>query len=280
MALLMNQYGKGRVRTMRIKKNGDRHEVRETTVSAILQGGFAPAYLAGDNSTSVSTDTVKNVVNVVARDSLDLPNELFCAAIARRFLHEYPQVTTVTVTASETKWSRLVVDGAEHPHSFTLDANGKPFATVTATRAGTETTVSGIDGFTFLKSTQSGWSNFYLDPLTTLKPTDDRMAATSMVASWTWSTAPGDYPAANKRLLDTLLKVFATTYSKSVQDSLYRMGMAGLEAVPELATITMACPNKHYLPMNLAPFGMDADNTIFIPTDDPHGQIECTVGRD
>ena len=279
MALLSNRYGKGRVRTMRIKKDGDRHEVRETTVLAILEGGFGPAYLAADNSTTVSTDTVKNVVNVVGRENLDLPNELFCKAIADRFFHDYPQVEKATITASETKWTRLMIDGVEHPHSFTLDGNGKPFATVTATRD-SASTVSGIEGYTFLKSTQSGWSNFYQDPLTTIKPTDDRMAATSMLASWTWSRAPASYPEANVTLLDTMLKLFATTYSSSVQDSLYRMGMAGLAAVPELATISMACPNKHYLPMNLAPFGMDSGNTIFIPTDEPHGQIECTVGRD
>ena len=30
--------------------------------------------------------------------------------------------------------------------------------------------------------------------------------------------------------------------------------------------------------MNLAAFGMD-NNNVFLPTDEPHGQIECTVGR-
>ena len=35
-----------------------------------------------------------------------------------------------------------------------------------------------------------------------------------------------------------MLKVFATTYSESVQDSLYRMGTAALAAVPELIDIT------------------------------------------
>jgi urate oxidase len=279
MVLLSNRYGKGRVRTMRIKKDGDRHEVRETTVVAILEGGFSPAYTAADNSTTISTDTVKNVVNVMAREHLDLPNELFCKAIADRLFHDYPQVEKATITASETKWTRMVIDGVEHPHSFTLDGNGKPFATVTATRD-LATTTSGIEGFTFLKSTQSGWANFYLDPLTSLKPTDDRLAATTMQAAWTWRRAPADYPAANAALLAAMLKEFATTYSHSIQDSLYRMGMAGLAAVPELATVTMACPNKHYLPMDLSRFGLDADNTVFIPTDEPHGQIECTVGRD
>lgn len=279
MALISKRYGKGRVRTMRVLKGQDRHEVRETTVQALLEGDFGPAFLKADNSTTVSTDTVKNVINVVGREYLDLPNELFCKAIADRFFHDYPQVEKATVTAFETKWSRMVIDGVAHPHAFTLDANGKPFATVTATRDGA-TTVSGIEGYTFLKSTQSGWSNFYEDPLTTIKPTDDRIAATAMLSSWTWNKAPASYPEANTTLLDAMLKVFATTYSNSMQDSLYRMATAALAAVPELETISLACPNKHYLPMNLAPFGMDSGNTIFTPTDEPHGQIECTVGRD
>ena len=50
-------------------------------------------------------------------------------------------------------------------------------------------------------------------------------------------------------------------------------------AVPELAEVHMACPNKHYIAFNLAPFGMSADNQVFVATDEPHGQIECRVGR-
>jgi urate oxidase len=117
------------------------------------------------------------------------------------------------------------------------------------------------------------------DDYTTLPPTHDRIAATAMDASWTWRGVPADYTKANAAVLATMLEVFATTYSKGVQDSLYRMGEAALEAVPELATISMACPNKHYIPMKLDAFGMSSDNTVFIATDEPHGQIECTVGR-
>ena len=56
-----------------------------------------------------------------------------------------------------------------------------------------------------------------------------------MEATWRWRGTPVDYPAANARLLDTMLEVFATTYSHSVQDSLYRMGLAALDAVPDIA---------------------------------------------
>jgi urate oxidase len=193
-------------------------------------------------------------------------------------LDTYVEIDSVTVTAHETKWSRLLVDGVPHPHSFLLDNNGKPYSKVVATRQGV-TTETGLSAFTFMKSTESGWENYIHDNYTTIPETHDRMAATAMDASWRWTREPADYEAANAKILAVLLKVFATTYSYSVQDSLYRMGMAALEAVPEISDISMACPNKHYLLINLKPFGLDNMNQVFVATDEPHGQIECTVGR-
>jgi urate oxidase len=279
MALISKTYGKSRMRVMRVYRAGARQEVRELTVQAMVEGDFDRAFTHADNSTSLCTDTMKNVVNIVAREELTAGPENFCKAVAKRLLERYDSVGKATVTAHETVWRRLEVDGAEHPHAFTLDANGKPFARVVMTD-GAVAVESGLSGFTFLKSTQSGWARYIKEPYTTLAETDDRIAATAMEATWCWSAVPADYATSNKRILDTMLKEFATTYSHSVQDSLYRMGMAALEAVPEIARITLACPNKHYLLANLAPFGMDNPNHVFVATDEPHGQIECTVGRD
>ena len=279
MPLIKNTYGKGRVRVMRIHRDGDRHEVSQLNVKAMIEGDFARAYTEADNSTSVSTDTIKNVVNVVARENIGLCPEEFCQVLAKKYLDSYPQVTSVAVSAHETKWSRLSFGGKPHPHGFVLDSNGKPTVEVSATRGGGSTLTSGMDGFTFMKSTQSGWENYYKDPYTTIPPTNDRMCATSMVASWKWSGKPASYPAANAKILATLLEVFATTYSPSVQNSLYRMGEAVLAAVPEISEISMACPNIHYLLVNLSAFGLDNKNELFLPTDEPHGQIECTVAR-
>jgi urate oxidase len=276
--LIKNRYGKARVRVMRIHRVGERQEVSQLNVQAMLEGDFARTFTHADNSDSVSTDTVKNIVNIVARENTGLGTEEFCQVLARRYLDLYPQVTSVDVTAHETKWSRLSFGGKPHPHSFILDSNGKPFVEVTATRQGSSL-VSGIDGFTFMKSTQSGWEGYVKDPYTTIKETDDRMCATSMVASWKWSAKPASYPATNAKILATVLEVFSTTYSASVQDSLYRMGEAALAAIPEISEISMACPNMHFIPMNLTAFGLDNNNDVFLPTDEPHGQIECTVGR-
>jgi urate oxidase len=278
--LIKNRYGKGRVRIMRIHRDGDTHNVSQLSIKAMLEGDFARAYTDGDNSTSTSTDTIKNIVNVVARENTGLSAEEFCQVLAKRFLDLYPapQVVSVTITAKETKWSRLSIDDTPHPHSFVLDSNGKPTVEVHATRDAM-TMNSGLDSFTFMKSTQSGWENYYTDKYSTIQPTNDRICATAMVASWTWSGLPASYPATNAKILNILLKEFATTYSPSVQNSLYRMGEKVLAEVPEISEISMACPNIHYILMNLSAFGMDNNNDVFLPTDEPHGQIECTVGR-
>ena len=278
MPLIQNSYGKGRVRVMRVQRDGAHNAVRELSVLTLLDGDFAAAYTEGDNSTVVATDTIKNIAYIVARENMTADTEHYGELLAARFLERYPQVERVRVSMRETRWTRASFGGEAHPHSFVLDGNGQPTAEVTATREGTAV-VSGITGYTFMKTTASGWVDYVMDDYTTLPPTEDRIAATAMDASWTWLQAPADYDATNARVLATMLEVFATTYSHGVQDSLYRMGEAALAAVPELATIRMACPNKHYLPIRLEPFGLSSDNMVFMPTDEPHGQIECMVGR-
>ena len=244
----------------------------------MLDGDFADSYTSGDNSKIVATDTIKNIVNIVAREELRASAEIFAQKLAARFLSRYPHVERATVTCRETKWARAAVDGTPHPHHFLLDGNGVGTAKVVATRASVST-VSGVSGFTFMKSTEAGWVKYWEDEYTTLPETMDRIVATAMDATWTWNAEPTDYEATNALLLRTMLAEFATTYSRGVQDSLFRMAEAALAKIPELQTVSMACPNKHYLPLNLSHFGLSSDNMVFTATDEPHGQIECTVGR-
>ncbi len=278
MALTSSRYGKGRVRTLRLVREGARHVVRELTLSVMLEGDFDGAYTAGDNRTSIATDTMKNVVNVLSHRHPDAGNEAFGGIVAAFFLDRYPQVACAEITALETRWTRLVAGGRPHDHAFTLDGNGRPLAHIVADRHGS-VTQSGMTGFTFMKTTESGWSNFHADEFRTLPDTDDRIAATSMDATWTWDRPPDDYAVVNARILELMLGVFADTYSRSVQDSMYRMGEAALAAVPELREVRLAMPNKHYIPINLAPFGIAESGTVFLPTDEPHGQIEAVIGR-
>ena len=275
MRLSKNTYGKARVRVMRVYREGPYNEVRELSVQAMLEGDFAASYTEGDNGQVVATDTIKNIVNIVARENLRAAAEIFAEQLAARLLSRYAQIDRAMITCRETRWART----DSQPHQFVLDANGLGTATVIATRDAT-TITSGIEDFTFMKSTEAGWVGYIQDDYTTLPETTDRIVATAMTANWTWNTAPADYEHTNALVLRTMLAEFATTYSRGVQDSLFRMADRALATVPELATVSMACPNKHYIPIDLTRFGLASDNCVFTATDEPHGQIECTVTRD
>ena len=179
MPLIKNRYGKGRVRVMRIHREGERHEVSQLDIKAMLEGEFARTFTHADNSLTVSTDTIKNIVNVVARENTGLSPEDFCQVLAQKYLDTYPQVASVSISSHETRWKRLSFDDKPHPHSFVLDGNGRPTVEVAVERGGPVSISSGIDNFAFMKSTQSGWENYVKDRYTTIPPTNDRICATS-----------------------------------------------------------------------------------------------------
>lgn len=130
-----------------------------------------------------------------------------------------------------------------------------------------------------LKTTESGFEGFAKDELTTLAETKDRVFATKLDGSWLYQGKPASYAESNGKIVGAMIDVFAGTYSPSVQATLYEMARAALSAVPEIEQITLTLPNKHYLLANLAPFGLENRNELFIPTDEPYGRIEGTVTR-
>lgn len=278
MKLVAQNYGKQRVRVMKVLRATPRHAVKEVEFGVRLEGDFESSYTAGDNSRVVPTDTMKNTVHALAHQHLGPQTEPFAALLAGHFLKEYPQVSRVTIEASERRWARLTVDGAPHDHTFS-GQEGRPLVTVVAARGGATRIDSGIEDLLILKSTGSGFVGYPKCAYTTLPETHDRILATRLRATWRWSAPPEDFTTANATLLDAMLAVFARNFSPSVQTTLYEMAGAGLAAIPQVTEITLALPNKHYLPANLKPFGLDGTGVSFVATDDPHGQIEATVSR-
>ena len=282
MAFARQRYGKANVRVLRLLRASARHEVREARVEVSVDGDFARAYTAADNSLVVPTDTMRNLVNVLALEHLDAANEPFALAIAECLLDRYPQVAEARVEIEETVWSRMRIAGESPEHGFVHSESGTPFARVTVTRSARDV-VAGVRDLAIMKTTGSGFVDYAQDEFTTLPPTADRILATRMCASWRFANAgpeqPPDYAAAADAIRAVLLRVFASSYSYSVQDSMYRMGEAALAAVADISEITLAMPNLHYLPIDLSAFGRDAAGRLFLPTAEPSGQIEATMRR-
>jgi urate oxidase len=278
--LVDHRYGKSRVRVMKVLRDGATHTIKELDVAVALSGDFETSYTLpeGDNSKVVATDTMKNTVNVLAYEHLGPESERFAMVLGRHFLSRYEQVQQVRVEMTERVWNRMRIGESLHPHSFVQAENAQPFTRLTISADKTQLE-SGVRDLLILKSADSGFEGYPRCEFTTLPETKDRIFATALEAAWRWSGEPADYAAANAAIVAAMLKPFAEHYSPSVQTTLFEMGTAALAACAEIGEITLAMPNKHCLLINLQPFGRENRNELFVPTDEPHGQIEATVAR-
>jgi urate oxidase len=278
MKLIQHNYGKAKVRVLKVFRAGKIHSIKELDVQVMLQGDFDASYTKADNSLVVATDSVKNTVNILAKQKLGAETEPFGILLGEHFLAKYQHVSRVDVNLTERCWDRISVGGKPHAHAFLEKSAAKPFSKIITTRKKIEVE-SGIEELFILKSTASGFENFLRDEFTTLPETSDRICATKLKATWTFAKKPKSYTATNEKVLNALLTVFAKNFSPSVQVTLFQMGEAALKAVKEILRIHIAMPNKHCLLINLKPFGLENKNELFVPTDEPHGQIEGTVAR-
>ncbi|MEO6970941.1 MAG: factor-independent urate hydroxylase [Chthoniobacterales bacterium] len=280
MAKLIGQrYGKAQVRVLKILRDGPVHTIREIEVSALLAGDFETSYTAGDNSKVVPTDTIKNTVNVFAKQHLADDLERFAVILGEHFVRRYEQVTQATIEVTERGWDRLEVGGEPHPHAFQAASEARRFARAICTAIASEVT-AGIRDLVILKSTDSGFEGYPKCEYTTLPETADRILATSFRATWHFASAPASYGKANDAIMAAMLKVFAENYSPSAQTTLFQMGEAALQICPEISRLDLAMPNKHCLLLNLSPFGLENKNEVFVPTEEPFGLIEASVTRD
>jgi urate oxidase len=277
--LAENRYGKSRVRLVRVRRHADRHDFREWTVQILLRGDFSSCFEEGDNSKVLTTDTMKNTVYSLARDSFATCIEEFAKEVVDFLLRRNSQVSEAEVTVWEKTWERILVDGKPHPTAFVQSSAECGTTRATRVQGQPFSLVSGIEDLVIMRTAGSAFAGYIKDSLTTLPETNDRLLATNMRAQWNYGAC--DLPFADLRILirGILLKVFANHPSQSVQHTLYAMATAVLAQVPEVLEIELIMPNKHCLPVDLSIFGQDNPGEIFVPTDEPHGYIEARVRR-
>ena len=283
-----NQYGKAENRVVRIYRDTARHQIRDLNVSTSLRGSFEDAHTTGDQRDVLPTDTQKNTVFAFAKEKGIDSVEEYGLTLADHFIASTPAADGARIEIDEYSWERIPVDGAGHDHSFVRSGGGVRTTVVNVDGRGADRTayvVSGIKDLVVLKSTGSEFHGYLKDKYTTLKETDDRILATSLVVRWRYD-APAitrgdiDWDKSFDSIRALLLQKFAEIHSLALQQTLYGMGEAVLEQHPEVAEIKFSAPNKHHFLVDLAPFGLDNPGEVFFAADRPYGLIEAVVVRD
>ncbi|KAJ0101076.1 hypothetical protein Patl1_05846 [Pistacia atlantica] len=301
---LKQRHGKARVRVARVWKGKDgRDSMVEWNVSISLLSKCINAYLDGDNSDIVATDTMKNTVYAKAKKcSEQLSVEELCCATCQTLhiflssvLFSFLQVTGAIINIVEKPWERVHVAGQPHEHGFKLGSE-KHTTEVILHENGALKITSGVQGLALLKTTKSGFEGFIRDKYTALPDTRERMLATEVTGTWRYW-----YPSAFKlpenplyfteRYLDVkkvLMDTFfghpkAGVYSPSVQSTLYDMAKAVLSSFSNISSVELKMPNIHFLPVNLSNRDKSTivkfKDDVYLPTDEPHGSIEASLSR-
>lgn len=281
MAIVLgdNSYGKAETRVVRISRAGARHEIRDLNVSTSLRGDFSAAHLAGDQAKVLPTDSQKNTVFAYAKERGVGEIEDFALCLARHFVEDIEPVRGARVEIDEYGWDRIEVDGRPHEHSFVRRGQEIRTTVVTVDADGPQV-VSGVRDLVILKSTGSEFTGFLKDPYTTLAETDDRIMATSLCARWRHTGTGVDWAKAYAAVRSLLLARFAEVHSLALQQTLWEMGTAVLEAHPGIADISLSAPNRHHFAVDLSPFGLDNQREVFFAADRPYGLIQATITRD
>jgi urate oxidase len=276
--LAENSYGKAGIRLVKVKRGGDRHDLKDLEVAVKFAGDFTAAHVEGNNAAVLPTDPMKNTVYALAKNHALDTIEAFALELTAHFVEENAAASRVEVEISERPWERLTLGAVPHPHAFSRPGEERRTTRVTRDRKAARVE-SGLDGLRILKSAHSGFSGFKRDRFTTLAETEDRIFATAVTAWWAYGSSEVSFATARESVRRTLLETFAEHRSASVQHTLYAMGEAVLAEVADVDEVRLRLPNKHHILVDLSRFGLENRNEVFVATEEPYGLIEATVRR-
>src|ERR1700681_3757149 len=215
--LAENRYGKSLVRLVRVKRHADHHDFSEWQVEVLLQGDFASCYEAGDNSKILATDTMKNTVYSLARDSSADSMEHFAMELLDFLLGKNPQVSHAEVAIQEKAWERLSIQGKLHPTTFVNSSRERQTTKLSRSQGGAFSIVSGLENLVIMKTAGSAFEGFIKDSLTTLAGSKDRLFGTAVRANWSYKAGKLDFSALRIKARATLFEVFANHVNKTVE---------------------------------------------------------------
>ena len=239
-----------------------------------MRGDFAAAHFEGDNGNVVPTDTQKNTIFAFSREGVGSP-EQFLLRLAEHFTSEFDWVSGGRWAAEQYGWSRI----NDSDNSFYRSAPEVRNA-VLVRDGDQDTMISGFNGLSVLKSTESGFVGYPKDKYTTLKETEDRIMATDVSTRWRYNSTDVDFNASYDSIKTTIMENFGKEYSKALQHTLFQMASAVIETHPEVDEIKFSCPNNHHFVYDLSFCGLDNPGVVHHAADRPYGLIEATFARD
>ncbi|MYV97104.1 urate oxidase [Streptomyces sp. SID3343] len=293
MVLGQNQYGKAETRVVRVRRDSERHEVKDLNVSVALSGDLSDTHFTGGNENVLPTDTMKNTVFAFAQEHGIDSAEAYGVRLARHFVQSQPSITRARIRIEEYPWNRITaaesrnrfIGADEIQHSFVRDG-GEIRTSEIVWENDRVRVISGLKDLVVMNTTSSEFWGYIKDRYTTLQEAYDRILATQVTARWRFSFDAGDDAAepnwerSYAQVRRHLLEAFSETYSYSLQQTLFAMANRVLTHRHEVDEVRLSLPNKHNFLVDMDAMDIKNDKEVYYAADRPYGLIEGTVHRE
>ncbi|HXP87694.1 MAG TPA: urate oxidase [Bryobacteraceae bacterium] len=245
-----NYYGKGDVVAYRLQRDGRVAEgqspVFGANVTILIYGdAFWPTYSTGDNTGLVATDSMKNFVQRETLAYTGTGLESYARFLAEKFLATYPQTEGVQIEAVEIPYAEIpdskVAFAPAGPERATvrleLQRNNHEFGMVEV--------CSGIRGFKLLRLGGSAFTGFVRDQYTTLPEIKNRPLHMWLDLEWSYVDSEAAFHGGvTARVRAKVHEIFNGFESGSIQEIIYKIGMAVLEQIPGIAEVRLEANNR------------------------------------
>jgi urate oxidase/2-oxo-4-hydroxy-4-carboxy-5-ureidoimidazoline decarboxylase len=228
-------YGKGDVTVYRLHRDPGQGAVFGANVLILIYGdAFWPTYTAGDNTSLVATDSMKNFIQRETMNFTGNDLESYCRFIAEKFMNTYPQAEGAQVTATEVPYLGL-------PNSSVAFAPAGPersWARIEITRGGVAEQRSGIAGFRLLRLNGSAFQGFVRDQYTTLPDIANRPLHMWLDLDWSAEAS------ITRQVRELVHEVFDGFASGSIQQIIYQIGTKMLAEMPSIGEVNLEANNR------------------------------------
>jgi urate oxidase len=236
----------------------------------VFGDNFAPAYVDGDNSMVVATDTMKNFVHAAALEFEGGSLEELAEHVGLGFLQTYGHVERIGLRAIEIPFARRGDVLFQRLH------DDRGVVELTIGRDGVEEHRCGREGLQLVKITGSSFASFARDSYTTLPEVRDRPLFVHLDVRWrhaSWSRRVG-----SEQVRDSLTATFDDFVSMSIQHLVHEMATRALRQFPAIAEISFEAQNRLWD----TALTSEADERVKVYTDPrpPYGMIGLVLRRD
>ena len=239
-------YGKGDVIAYRLNRDGrvpgGKSCVFGANVLMLVYGdAFWKTYTEGDNTGLIATDSMKNFIQ---RETMTFGGddlEAYCRFLGEKFLHTYPQVEGLQLSATEIPYSALGSNAA-----FVPAGPDRATASIEIDRTGIVQIVSGVTGFKLLRLGGSAFQGFVRDEYTTLPDLRNRPLHMWLDVEWRYVDVGAAFSAGavTAHVRRFVRDVFTSFESGSIQQVIYQMGTKLLAEVPAIAEVHLEAHNR------------------------------------